>query len=402
MSIERGSQRPGESNPAALKVLQFCTNFKKGGGIQTHVMDLSTYLGSKGHKVWFAGEAANSGLDDIDPSFLALDMHKISETTGPSSILARVHAQIQASFKLRTFLRRHKIELIHAHETAPALVARLATFGTQVKTIMTFHGSTPSRLPSAARTGQRCADLVASPSKTCLKNLIRHGLNPKKARVFGLGIPPMLDGDAERVRAVRSKYVRDPDSVMIFSASRLSPQKGIDIMIDVAARVVAKHPKACFVVAGDGVLMDQVSDWAAQAGVSGNFIFTGRIDTVAEHLQACDLFLLTSRWEAFPISIVEAFRAGRPVIATRCGGVEELVDDKVGRLCEVADAAALSDAVCALIEAPSQRIACGVQAKHRSQDVRFDPDSVHADIEREYAVLVDPVRALMNYQIQSS
>ena len=402
MSIELGSRRSGESAATPLNVLQFCTNFKKGGGIQTHVMDLSAYLTSKGHKVWFAGEAASSGLDQTEADFLSLNMHKISETTGQSSILTRVPALIQASFKLRTFLRRHKIELIHAHETAPALVARLATFGSKVKTIMTFHGSTPSRLPSAAKTGQRCANLVASPSKTCLGNLIRHGLDPKKARVFGLGIPPVSESDAERVRTLRRQYLRDPEGVMIFSASRLSPQKGIDVMIEVAARVAAKHPNVRFVVAGDGILMDQVSGWAAQAGVADHIIFTGRVDTVAEHLQASDIFLLTSRWEAFPLSIVEAFRAGRPVIATRCGGVEELVDDTVGRLCEVEDVAALSKAICTLIEAPSQRIACGVQARHRSENVRFDPDSVHADIEREYAVLVDPVRALMNDQIQSS
>lgn len=212
----------------------------------------------------------------------------------------------------------------------------------------------------------------------------------------------MIEASDETVRVVRNQYVRHPEDVMIFSASRLSPQKGIDVMIDVAVRVIAKHPNAYFVVAGDGILANQVSDWATQAGVSENFIFTGRVDNVDEHLQASDIFLLTSRWEAFPISIVEALRAGRPVVATRCGGVEELVDEEVGSLCEVGDAKALSDAICALIDSPSQRAACGVRAKHRSQNTRFDPESVHADIEKEYAFLTDPVKALMSYQIKPS
>lgn len=401
-SIVSGQKYVETSNPTHLRVLQFCTNFKKGGGIQNHVMGLSVYLRLKGHNVWFAGEAANSGLDETERDFLSLDMHQISETTGKVSIVKRVLALLRASSKLRTFLRRHGIQLIHAHETAPALVARLATLGTNVKTIMTFHGSAPTRLPSAAKTGQRCADLVASPSKTCLKNLISNGLNPKKARVFGLGIPPMIEASAETIRDVRNQYVRQPDDVMIFSASRLSHQKGIDVMIDVAARVVAKHPNAYFVVAGDGVLANQVTDWAVRAGVSENIIFMGRVDNVNEHLQASDVFLLTSRWEAFPISIVEAFRAGRPVVATRCGGVEELVDGEVGRLCEVEDVEALSDAICALVDSPSQRVACGVRARHRSQNARFDPESVHADIEKEYAFLADPVKALMSYQFKPS
>lgn len=392
----------GDPGSKPMSVVQFCTNFKKGGGIQTHVMGLSEYLRGQGHKVWFAGEAANSGLEQTETDFLPLNMHKISETTGKSGLFSRVMALLGESLALRRFIRKNRVQIIHAHETAPALVARLATLGTRVKTIMTFHGSDPSRLPSAAKTAERCADLVASPSRTCLNNLIQHGLDPRKARLFGLGIPPIEQADAAAVRAIRERYLSDPDGVMIFSPSRLAYQKGIDVMIDVAKQVSAEYPNAVFVVAGDGVLADQVPDWAEQAGVAEHVKFIGRIDDVPVHLQACDLFLLTSRWEAFPIAIVEAFRAGRPVVATRCGGVAELVDDTVGAICEVEDVDGIARAISDLMKSPARRDSCGLNAVQRSDNPRFDPLAVHSEIEREYLMLADPVEALKAYQIPSS
>jgi glycosyltransferase involved in cell wall biosynthesis len=96
------------------------------------------------------------------------------------------------------------------------------------------------------------------------------------------------------------------------------------------------------------------------------------------HLRAADMFLLTSRWENLPISIVEAFRAGLPVVATDCGGVKELVDDSVGALLPVGDAAGIAGALAGVIADPDLRAAKGAAALARSKEDRFDPAAVHA------------------------
>ena len=83
-------------------------------------------------------------------------------------------------------------------------------------------------------------------------------------------------------------------------------------------------------MAGGGPLEQEAKRWAEDAGLSDTVTFLGMTERVPLYLKASDMFLLTSRWEALPLSIVEAFHAGLPVIATDCGGVSELVDEEVG------------------------------------------------------------------------
>ena len=373
-----------------MRILQFCTNFPASGGIQTHVRDLSAWLTAHGHDIVFAGVPGATANPQTNPGFISLPMEEISETKYQDrSLPHRIRALLSAAWTLRRALKAAPVDLIHAHETAPALVARLATLGRSVPIIMTFHGSAPERIPSAARIAARCADLTVSPSRISLEAMIAHGVNPAKARQLGLGIKHQPTPDPKTVADLRKRYLDGEAGTLIFSPSRLNPQKGIDVMIEVVKIVRARHPDALFVVAGTGPLDGEVQQWAKAAGQEDAMRFLGSIDTVPLHLAASDIFLLTSRWEALPISIVEAFRAGRPVIATDCGGVTELVDDQVGRLCPVEDVEDLAAALIELIEDPDMRAAKGQAALNRSTEARFDPDAVHAGFAATYVALID-------------
>lgn len=375
-----------ESVGSELRILQFCTNFYKGGGIQTHVLELSKWLEERGHQIWFAAEPRKSSYDPEAENFIPLSMANIAKVDG--ALPARIFSLFRNALRLRKAISQHKFDVIHVHETAPALVARLATIGKKIPIIMTFHGSAPSRIPSAARIGQYCADLVASPSRIALDALIANGVNADKTKVLRLGIKPLRPASEETIAALRQKYLPHGAGKIVFSPSRLAPQKGIDVMIDVVKRVTQDAPDTQFVVAGGGVLSGVVTDWAKAAGVDQNMHFLGAIDTVPEHLRAADLFLLTSRWEALPISIVEAFRAGLPVIATDCGGVSELVDDQVGALCQVEDAEGIAAAVLARLQSEEKSTAQGDAARERSQQPRFDVDHVHAEFLATYRQVV--------------
>jgi len=365
-----------------MRILQLCTNFRPGG-IQRHVLDLTDYLRGRGHQVTLAGDDGDWSGAAHDPGHLHLPFNTMA-AAGGHSILRRTAAIPGIARRIRRLLHERRIELIHAHETAPAMAAGLARLGTGIPLVMTFHGSAPSREAGVARTGRRFADLVVSPSRTSLDALIARGLPRRMTRVIGLGIAPVPPVDAAEAAALRTALLAGRRGPLIFSLSRLDHQKGIDIMIDVARTIVARYPEAVFAVAGGGPLRHAVDGWAQAAGVGDRFRFLGPISTVAQHLAAADLFLLTSRWENLPISIVEAFRAGLPVIATDCGGVKELVDDSVGQLCAVGDVAGLARAITALIDDPLLRARKGAAARARSGEARFDPDAVHAEFERMY------------------
>lgn len=370
----------------AVRIMQFCTNYFHGGGIQRHVFDLSDWLVAHDHEVIFAGGAENSTIDPKRDDFIALPMNKVSYRGG--NIFSRICWLVAAVRRLRRALNRHRVDIIHAHETAPALVARLATIGKKIPIVMTFHGATPERIQQVAKTARFTSDLIASPSRIVLDSLIANGVDEDKTALFGLGIAPLRASPPDVAADLRKTYLDDDSGIMIFSPSRLAPQKGIDVMIEVVKKVVAGHPQARFIVAGGGELTDLVGGWAEAAGVSDYIRFIGSIDTVPEHLRAADIFLLTSRWEALPISIVEAFRAGVPVIATDCGGVSELVDDTVGELCAVEDVDALANAVIELINSDEVRRRKGEAALARSQSARFDPESVHSHIAEAYGRLL--------------
>lgn len=367
-----------------MRLLELSTNFRPGG-IQRHVLDLTAYLRAKGHHVTLVGDSGAWAEVGRDPDHLHLGLNDVAELGG--ALPRRLACLLPRAWQLRRILKARRIELIHAHETAPTLVADLARRGLGIPLVMTFHGSAPEREASVAAMGKR-ADLVISPSRAGIEALVAKGLPTGKARVLGLGIARTPASPPEEALALRRRILDGRDGPLVLSLSRLQVQKGIDVMVDVAARVQARHPGVVLAVAGGGPLEAKVRDWAEAAGVAGAMRFLGPISTVPLHLAAADLFLLTSRWENLPISIVEAFRAGLPVVATDCGGVRELVDDAVGSLCRVGDAAGIAGAINALIEDPATRHAKGAAARARSGEPRFDPDAVHAEFEATYRAML--------------
>ncbi|MCR9193143.1 MAG: glycosyltransferase family 4 protein [Hyphomonas sp.] len=385
-NIASGRDEAIDAEGAPLRILQFVTNFYKGGGIQTHVLELSKWLEEHGHQIWYAAEPRRSSYDTGAENFIPLSMADVAKVDG--NLPSRVFAMLRNAMRLRKAIAKHKFDVIHVHETAPALVARLATIGRNIPIVMTFHGSAPERIPSAARIGQYCADLVASPSRISLDALIANGVRADKTKVLRLGIKPLRAVTEDTISKLKARYKKDGAGHIVFSPSRLAPQKGIDVMIEVAKRVIEQMPDTQFVVAGGGVLTGTVNAWAMAAGVDKNMHFLGAIDTVPEHLRASDLFLLTSRWEALPISIVESFRAGLPVVATDCGGVSELVDDQVGALCEVEDVDGLANAVLSLLQSKTLRERKSAGALERSREDRFDVEFVHSEFEATYRDIV--------------
>lgn len=372
-----------------MRILEVSTNFHPGG-IQRHVLDLTTYLRSRGHTVVLAGGEGAWGGTGTDPEFVRVPLDAVAGTGG--SGLRRLSRLPGCAALLRREIRRRAIDLVHAHETAPALAARLATLGLGVPVVMTFHGSEPSRVASVARIGRLCADRVLSPSRLSLEALIAHGLPADRARQLGLGVAAFPARDPGEIADLRRTLLGGRAGPLIVSLSRLDRQKGLDVMVEAMRRLIVAHPGATCVVAGGGPLEGSVKGWAAEAGVAEAMRFLGPVTGVDRYLRAADIYLLTSRWEALPISIVEAFRAGLPVVATDCGGVSELVDDSVGALVPVGDAAAIAAALDRLAGDAALRQAKGAAALARSGEARFDPDAVHAGFERFYAETLEARR----------
>ncbi len=368
-----------------MRILQICTRFP-AGGIQRHVLDLTAWLRERGHKVFLAG-APGAWLDEHkDTDFLPLEIGAVAREGGAAT--ARLAAAARCARKLRAFLRKNPVDMVHAHETAPAIVARLALFGKATPIALTFHGAEPERIAQFSRIARATAKQVITPSHASARDLAEAGGPPvERIKVVGLGVRSAPSSAPQDVHSMRTSLLGDGAKLFV-TIARLSHQKGIDTLVDVVRRVVAVRPDIRFVVVGDGPQAEQAKEWAEQASVSSHIHWVGRRDSPHLHLAAADVFLLPSRWESLPITIVEAFQNGLPVIATDTGGVRELVDDSVGRLSSIGDAAALARYCLEIAGDDALTRRLSKAALSRSQELRFDPAHMNGVMEELYLDIV--------------
>jgi glycogen(starch) synthase len=159
------------------------------------------------------------------------------------------------------------------------------------------------------------------------------------------------------------------DHPYLLAAGRHVHPKGLDILIDAYSLVLSRHPDAPdLVIAGDGEEHAKLKSLAVARGIADRIEFAGRCDRtrIAMLFKGCTAFVLPSRHEALGIVNMEAMAAGKPVIATRVGGVPEIVIDGVtGLLTSPGDPVSLADSMCRLIENPAWARSLGVAGSRR-------------------------------------
>jgi glycosyltransferase involved in cell wall biosynthesis len=156
-------------------------------------------------------------------------------------------------------------------------------------------------------------------------------------------------------RALRAELGIGADELVVATVSSLRPEKGHDIAIAAVARLLAREPRLRLLVAGDGPLRDELARAAAPLG--DRAVLTGYRPDVMAVLDAADVLVHPSRHDALPTAIIEAMAASTPVVATRVGGIAELVEDGVGGVLVPAppDPEQLARALAALLRDPRRR-----------------------------------------------
>lgn len=283
-------------------------------------------------------------------------------------------------------LRRTRPKVLHLHFVnfiGPLpWIARLC--GAR-QVLFTAHGSNPPGfVPSRASLLKRLAvrfinaplDCVTCVSQYSRRALLAHHMLPAERFVQiynGIEIPP-VENDTGAAARFRLRYAIPADRDLITQVSWLIPEKGVADLLDAASLVLSAHPNTHFAIVGDGPWKDAFQKQAARLGISDSVTFTGMIeDPVGEGVYAAsDVVCLASRWqEACPYVVTEAMAFSKPVVATRVGGVPELVDDgKTGLLAPAGDAASLSDRMIRLLEDPQLRMEMG-RAGRKAAEEKF-------------------------------
>ncbi len=264
-------------------------------------------------------------------------------------------------------LRRLRPDLVHVYGFYASMAVRFAARLTGTKVVVGIVGAGHfgrwrSRLE---RWTAASVDLYVANSHEGKRRLLeligeQHG---ERVAVVQNGVPP--DGES----ACNVFGVEREGCVVLGSLGSLRPEKGYDTMLAALRKVVEdfKDPFV-YLVAGEGKLRSQLEERAALFGLKGKIKFLGLIEDTRAFLRRLDLFVLPSYSEGLPNALLEAMAAGRCVVATRVGGVPEIVEHGVhGVLVEAGDAARLAEAVVELLRAPERRRLLGEKARERVQ-----------------------------------
>lgn len=201
-------------------------------------------------------------------------------------------------------------------------------------------------------------------------------------------VPPGIELNAVPPRAeARDGLGLDAAAPVVAYVARLTRVKRPDRFVQVASLVASVHPRAVFLVAGDGELAGELRAAAAAAGIARQVRMLGWTGDIERVYAAADVVVLTSDNEGMPVSLIEAALAGRPAVTPAVGSAAEVVaDGETGYVVPPDDAEALAGAVCRLLADEPLRRSMGRAATDRAEH-RFSGARLVADMEGIYTEL---------------
>jgi glycosyltransferase involved in cell wall biosynthesis len=229
------------------------------------------------------------------------------------------------------------------------------------------------------RLAYSAAHVVVANSSAAAAQLRREGVPAHKIRTIPNGIDLEAFAHTRERRPLRR----------IVMVANLRVEKGHDTLITAAPAIIERHPDVEFWIVGDGPLRRGLEQDVADRGLGSRFVFHGQRHDVPALLAESDLFVLPSRTEAAPNSVLEAMAAGLPCVATRVGGIPEFVDDGVtGRLIDPDQPHVLASVLLDLIEHPDVAADLG-RAARQHVERRFSFDRMVTGFEALYHTELD-------------
>jgi len=308
-----------------------------------------------------------------------------------------------------------KTQLIYAHWAIPnglpaAIVARLR----HLPLVISLHGSDMfvARRNPVFRAVTRWIFRGATAVTACSPDLRGTAMSlgaPASTTLLAWGADPTIFKPSLRSSDVRQSLAASPGTVLVAFLGRLVPKKGIEILLQALPPVLANHPQARVVIAGDGPLLDELVDLARELKIDERVAFPGRIswERAPEFHASADVFVQPSvrdvqgNQDGLPTVLLEAMSSGTAVIASRLGGIPLVIDDNAnGLLVPPGNVAALSEALDRLIANESERHRLGTGAR-ASVEKSFNWRSVALKLEAMFVDAIDSQREIPTPRIGS-
>ncbi|MDN5942104.1 MAG: glycosyltransferase [Nitrospira sp.] len=292
-------------------------------------------------------------LMDEAKTLAGVDVHVLS------SLTRHVHAlaDLAAFVELVRLLRRLHPTIVHTHSSKAGILGRWAAWCARVPVIIhTIHGYgiTPAQSAWLRRalillermTGWITTHWIAVAQADVEKGITWRLFDRTQVSVVRPGIDPhpfQTDIDTTTRDALRTQFGVGPSEYLVGTVVCLKPQKAPEDFVAVAKQVCNAVPNARFVLIGDGDLRPRIESLIEVNGLQERLHLAGWRRDIPTVMKIFDAFLLTSHWEGLPRVLLEARAIGLPVVATKVGGVEEvIVQGRHGWLSDAGDITGLS------------------------------------------------------------
>jgi glycosyltransferase involved in cell wall biosynthesis len=290
---------------------------------------------------------------------------------------------------LLRLLRGGGVDVLHAHKFGSnvngMVLGRLARVPVLVahEHTWSYEGQPLRKLLDREVIG-RWADAFVAVSREDARRMREvEGVRPDVVRFVPIGIGPQPVGDGSRVRA---ELGIDPGAPVIGTVAVLRAQKAFPVLIRAAALIRREHPGLQVLIAGDGDAAP-LRRLGRELGVADRLRFLGPRTDVPDVIASLDVAVSSSDFEGSPLSVMEYMAAGRAIVATRVGGLPDLIEDGVeGRLVPRRDPEALALAVTELLREPALRAGLGAAARRR-QHAEFTLAALTGRLEALYEEL---------------
>jgi glycosyltransferase involved in cell wall biosynthesis len=292
-----------------------------------------------------------------------------------------------------SLVRRYGIRILHANSAAPTQWLVPIARGNRLPLLTHLHTDYLRRSRYVLLLHQ--ADIVIGVSEQVVQALQRDGMSSDRIKVIynGIDFDRLTERPAVDLRAALGVPV---DAMLVGAAGSLIARKGYDLLLRALASLSGTTPPH-LVIAGSGPEEAALHNLAAELGLGGRVHFLGYHRDVADVHASCDIFCGPSRAEAFGLVFAEAGYFGRPVVATRVGGIPEVVrDGETGLLVPPDDIDALAGAIGRLAASPELRHRLGEAGRQRAESM-FSATRMASVFAAEYVRLVSLPRPSLGW-----
>jgi glycosyltransferase involved in cell wall biosynthesis len=309
-------------------------------------------------------------------------------------------------------IRRLRPDIVHTHTAKGGMLGRLAAVmagGPRPKIVHTYHGHVlegyfgPIKNATYRELERRLAsvsDALIGVSSATVEDLVRLGIAPREQfRVIpiGLDLKPFLEADPTAgLEFRREAGLRDGELLVTF-VGRLAAIKRGDVLLRAFARARALGADVRLAVVGDGERRPHLEQLASKLGVRDHVYFAGYRADMVSIAAGADIAVLSSDNEGTPVSLIEAAACGTPAVATRVGGVPDVVADGAGILAAAGDHNDLAAGIATLAGDASVREAMGEKAREHVRS-RFSAIRLVNDIEKLYRELLSTTGAKVSWE----